>query len=46
MQLGNFIDVQGDSKRLTQLKSKRRLNTRHAVGCWLPYSKFSARSTS
>ena len=28
--------IQGDSKRWTQLNSKRRLNTRQTVGCGIP----------
>ena len=35
--------VQGDSKRLTQLKNKRRLNTRLTVGCGIPSSLLALR---
>jgi len=30
--------IQGDSKRWTQLKNKRRLDTRQTVGCGIPSS--------
>ena len=33
-----YILLQGDSKRWTQLKSKRRLNTRQTVGCGISSS--------
>jgi len=32
------VIIQGDSKRWTQLNSKRRLNTRQTVGCGIPSS--------
>jgi len=35
--------LQGDSKRWTQLKSKRRLNTRRTVGCGIPSSLLAVR---
>jgi len=35
--------MQSDSKRWTQLKSKRRLNTRQTVGCRIPSSLFALR---
>jgi len=35
--------IQGDSKRWTQLKSKRRLNTRQTVGCGIPSSLLALR---
>jgi len=35
--------IQCDSKRWTQLKSKRRLNTRQTVGCGIPSSLFALR---
>jgi len=31
-------EIQGDSKRSTQLNSKRRLNTRQTIGCGIPRS--------
>ena len=37
-------DIQGDSKRWTQLKSKRRPNTRQTVGCGIPSSLLALRS--
>jgi len=33
-----LVNIQGDSKRWTQLKSKWRLNTRQTVGCSIPSS--------
>ena len=35
--------IQGDSKRGTQSKSKRRLNTRQTVGCGIPSSPLALR---
>jgi len=35
--------IQGDSKRWTQLKSERRLNTRQTVGCGIPSSLLAVR---
>jgi len=35
--------IQGDSKRWTQLKSKRHVNTRRAVGCVIPSSVIALR---
>jgi len=40
------INVQGDSKRWTQLKSIRRLNTRQTVGCGIPSSLLALRVDS
>jgi len=37
------IDIQGDSKRWTHLKSKRRLNTRQTVVCGFPSSLLALR---
>jgi len=37
------LKIQGDSKRWTQLKSKRRLNTRQTVGCGIPRSLLALR---
>ena len=37
------IHKQGDSKRWTQLNSKRRLNTRQTVGCGIPSSLLALR---
>ena len=39
----DFTNIQGDSKRWTQLKSKRRLNTRQIVGCGIPSSLLALR---
>jgi len=36
-------DIQSDSKRWTQLNSKRRLNTRQIVGCGIPSSLLALR---
>ena len=38
-----YMYIKGDSKRWTQLKSKRRLNTRHTVGCSIPSSLLALR---
>jgi len=35
--------IQDDSKRWTQLTSKRRLNTRQTVGCGIPSSLLALR---
>jgi len=40
---GTRVKIQGDSKRWTQLNSKRRLNTRQTVGCGIPSSLFALR---
>ena len=37
------INIQGDSKRWTQLNSKRRPNTRQTVGCGIPSSLLTLR---
>ena len=37
------MNTQGDSKRWTQLNSKRRLNTRQTVGCGIPSSLLALR---
>jgi len=39
-----FYLIQGDSKRCTQLNSKRRLNTRQTVGCGIPNSLLALRA--
>ena len=36
-------DIQSDSKRWTQLNSKRRPNTRQTVGCGIPSSLLAPR---
>jgi len=38
-----YLYIQSDSKRWTQLKSKRRLNTHHTVGCGIPSSLLALR---
>ena len=37
------VIIQSDSKRWTQLKCKRRLNTRQTVGCGIPSSLLALR---
>jgi len=41
--LSTTLELQGDSKRWTQLNSKRRLNTRQTVGCGIPSSLLALR---